>query len=96
MLDGINEVLTWECPLWKQGLLGVSAIYISEFIVGYIVNIQLGWNVWNYPSPYNFMGQICIQMFPLWGLLTYVGIFMGDVIRWLLLGEDKPRYKLWF
>ena len=58
----INEVIPWGMPLWLQMLIGAVITTILEFIVGYIVNIKLGWNVWDYAElPFNFKGQICPQ-----------------------------------
>ena len=94
LLDGINECFTWKTPLWKQGLIGILIIYILEFNTGCIVNLLLGWNVWNYTQPFNLLGQICPQMFPLWFILSLTGIILADYVRWKLLGEDKPKYKL--
>ena len=95
LLDGINEFLSWETPLWIQGLIGTAIIYVLEFVTGCVVNLWLGWQVWDYSDkPYNLLGQICPQMFLWWFLLSLVGIVLGDVIRWKLLGEEKPRYNL--
>ncbi|GLC79186.1 hypothetical protein [Lacrimispora brassicae] len=44
----INELIPWEMPLYQQMLLGDVIVTILEFITGYIVNIKLGWGIWNY------------------------------------------------
>jgi uncharacterized membrane protein len=95
LLDGVNEYLSWETPLWKQGLIGTGIIYLLEFVVGVLVNIYpFQWHVWNYEQPFNLLGQICPQMFPLWFSLAIIGIIFGDTCRWLILKEEVPRYKL--
>ena len=56
----INEVLPWQMPLWQQILIGAVGITTLEFLTGCIVNLALGWNVWDYSGmPGNLLGQIC-------------------------------------
>ena len=60
----INEVLPWSMPLWQQILIGAIGITILEFVTGCIVNLWLGWGVWDYSGlPGNLLGQICPQYF---------------------------------
>ena len=43
-------------------LLGATVITSLEFFVGMVVNVILGWNVWDYADkPLNLWGQICPQ-----------------------------------
>lgn len=91
----INEVLSWEVPFILQMLIGGAIITVLELLAGYIVNIKLSWNVWDYSNvPFNFMGQICLQFSLLWCLLSAVGIVLDDWLRYLWFGEDKPNYRL--
>ena len=46
----INEVLSWDTPLWKQVLIGACLITGLEFLTGCIVNLWLGWDVWDYSA----------------------------------------------
>ena len=63
----INEVLPWSMPLWQQILIGAVGITILEFLTGCIVNLWLGWDVWDYSGmPSNILGQICPQYMLLW------------------------------
>ena len=91
----INEVLHWETPLWLQILIGATGITILEFVTGYIVNLCLGWYVWDYSDmPGNFLGQICPQYFVLWLPVALIGIVLDDWIRYRKFGEERPHYKL--
>ena len=66
-----------------------------EFITGCIVNLWLGWDVWDYSDmPGNLMGQICPQYTLLWAVLVLVAILLDDYIRWRFFGEEKPHYTL--
>lgn len=91
----INEVLSWDTPLWKQVLIGACLITGLEFLTGCIVNLWLGWNVWDYSAmPGNILGQICPQYFLLWLPVSLAGIILDDWLRYRWWGEERPRYKL--
>ncbi len=52
--------------------LGLGALLITsvELIFGTVVNVWLGWQVWDYSSmPFHFYGQICLPFFALWFFL---------------------------
>lgn len=81
--------------LLGQMVVGGSIITIIEGITGWIVNIKLGLNIWDYSSlPYNYKGQVCLLFFVLWCLLSLVAIVIDDYIKYLILGGKKPKYHL--
>lgn len=90
----INQhYLTWNMNVLYQMLIGSVIITVLEFITGCIVNIWLGWNVWDYSDvPFNVLGQICIPFMILWFFLSLVAIVVDDFIRYKLFGEEKPHY----
>ena len=91
----INELLSWKTPLVLQMLIGSTIITILEFITGCIVNIWLGWNVWDYSNlPLNLLGQICLPFSILWYFISAIGIIIDDYIRYIYFDEERPRYKL--
>lgn len=91
----INEVLSWEMPLWQQMLLGACIVTVLEFLTGCIVNLWLGWDVWDYSGMSgNILGQICPQYFILWLPVSLAGIILDDWLRYWWWGEERPRYKL--
>ena len=62
----------------------MSAIVITsiEFIFGYIFNIVLHYNVWDYSAePFNLLGQICLKFFLIWCFLSAGGILLSRFIR---------------
>ena len=94
-LGMINEVIPWEMELWKQAVIGTVMITFLEFAVGCVVNLWLGWNVWDYSNvPFNVLGQICLPYIILWFPLTIVGIVLDDYLRYWLFNEEKPHYKI--
>ena len=91
----INEVIPWEMPLTAQMFIGCVIITALEFITGCIVNLWLGWDVWDYSElPYNLLGQISVVSSVGWYFLSAVGIVLDDWLRYIFFGEDKPRYTI--
>lgn len=91
----INELLSWETPLVLQMFIGSIIITVLEFITGCIVNLWLGWNVWDYSNlPLNLLGQICLPFSILWYFISAIGIVIDDYIRYIYFDEEYPRYKL--
>ena len=91
----INEVLSWDIPLWQQALFGACIITALEFVTGYIVNLWLGWGVWDYSNlPGNVLGQICPQYFGLWLPVSLAGIVLDDWLRYWWWAEERPHYRL--
>ena len=89
----INEVLPWEMPLWKQCIIGAVIVTVVEFLAGCIINLWLGWDVWDYSNmPFNVLGQICLPFSLLWILLSAVAIVLDDHLRYWMYGEEKPHY----
>ncbi len=92
----INQICPFRISIITQMILSSIIITGLEFITGYIVNIQLGWDVWDYSSlPYNLNGQVCLAYSFIWMLLSLVCIFMDDLIRWKLFDEEQMEYT-WF
>lgn len=90
----INEIIPWEMPLWQQVLIGACIITSMEFITGCIVNLWMGWGIWDYSQePGNILGQICPQYFVLWMPVSLAGIVLDDWLRYLMFDEEKPHYK---
>lgn len=95
LVGAINELFTWELPFVMQCVIGAAVITLVEFVAGLIVNVWLGWNVWDYSgTPFNIMGQICLPYSVLWCLVAAIAIVLDDYIRYWFFGEEKPRYKL--
>lgn len=95
LIGGINNYISWEMPLILQMIIGAVVITTLEFITGYIVNIKLGLNVWDYSNqPFNIMGQICLSFSFLWMLISLIAIVLDDYLRYWIFKEKKPKYHL--
>lgn len=94
-VGALNEQFMWETPFTLQMLCGGGIITLLEFATGYIVNITLGWGVWDYSDEWcNILGQVCPKYTLFWILLSGVAIILDDFLRYKLFGEKKPTYKL--
>ncbi len=95
LLGWLNEHLPWSMPLRWQALLGAAAVTAAEFLTGCVVNLWLGWAVWDYSDqPFQLLGQICLPYALLWVPLSAAAIVLDDLLRCLLFGEEWPRYTL--
>ena len=97
LIGAINEVIPWEMPLVLQGVIGSACIVTPlEFVTGCIVNLWLGWNVWDYSNiPFNVMGQICLLFSALWVVVSAAAVVLDDWLRYWLFQEPRPHYTLW-
>ena len=95
LVGWINKFFSWDLALWKQMLIGGAIITAVEFVSGCIINLWLGWNVWDYSHvPLNILGQVCLPFYFAWVGLSLIAIIIDDIIRWLFFNEEKPRYKI--
>lgn len=94
LIGCINEKCR-KMPLVRQMLIGAIVITALEFVCGCIVNLLLGWNVWDYSNmPLNLFGQICLPFTALWFFLSAIAVVLDDWIRHILWKEKMPHYKL--
>ena len=61
-------------PLPVRWLWCASFVTALEFVVGGVVNVALGWGVWDYSDrPLNLYGQVCVRYALYWLLLSVPG-----------------------
>jgi uncharacterized membrane protein len=91
----INEVFSWNMAIISQMAISALIITMVEFVIGVVVNIWLKLNVWDYSTkPYNILGQVCLLYTNIWFFLSLFAILMDDYLRYFLLKEEKPRYRI--
>ena len=72
----------YALPLPVKCIAGALVITAIEFIAGYIVNLRMGLNVWDYSGrPYNLYGQICPGFALLCALLSLPIALLCDHIK---------------
>ena len=76
-----------KLKLWKKCAAGAGIITTVEFLAGCIVNLALGWGVWDYAGvPGNILGQICPLYCLLWAVLCLPVVYLCDGIKSRLRG----------
>lgn len=69
-------------PLYLRCLVGSVFITCVEYIFGCVVNILLGWDVWDYSDlPLNIMGQISLRFFAIWFAFCFFIVWLCRRIR---------------
>lgn len=92
----INEYFPWEMYIETQTLIGTGIVLVLEFITGCIVNLWLGWNVWDYSDQCcNIFGQVCLLFAIIWIPIVLYAILLDDSVRHIFFKEEYPRYTSW-
>ena len=64
--------------MWLSGALAITAV---EFAIGYVVNIRLGWEIWDYSAiPFNLMGQVCLPFTAAWLVLSVPAVALCQTL----------------
>ena len=80
----INQIPRfYAMPMCIQAFVGMLAVLLIEFASGIVVNVWLGWNLWDYSHlPLNLYGQVCLLYGGLWYLLMPFAIWLEDRLNW--------------
>lgn len=97
-VDAINNIYSFELGYLKQIAISTALCTFAEGICGLIVNVWLGWNVWDYSNlefGNFFFNQCNIFFVGIWALIVAVGILICDFINyyWFKI-EPCPYYKI--
>lgn len=69
-------------PMLLQMVQGAAIVTMLELITGIIVNLHLGWDVWDYSDmPGNLMGQVCPQFAVAWFFLSAAAIKLENALH---------------
>lgn len=80
----------FKFKMWQKVLIGGGLITLAELIVGIILNIHYGLNIWYYDG-INFMHQICLTNSLIWILvITPLIIWMDSHLSYYIYKIDKP------
>ena len=95
LVGSINQIPRfYNMSVWKQAVIGTFIVLAVEYISGYILNVKLGLDIWDYSNMYfNVNGQICFEFAVLWFFLMPAAIWLEDFIRFKFWGEEE-RYGL--
>lgn len=91
----LNEWYTENMRFELQILIGAFVITALEFISGYILNIKLQMNIWDYSQyRFNLYGQICLHhSICYWIPLSVIAILIDDYFRYRFFHEPKVHYR---
>ena len=89
LIGSINQIPKfYNMSVFKQSLIGTGIVLVIEYTAGYILNIKMGLDIWDYSDMFfNINGQICLEFGLLWILLMPAAIWLEDFIRWRFWGE---------
>ncbi len=75
-------------PLWQKWIACAGCITAVEFAAGCVINLRLGWDVWDYSAlPMNLCGQVCLLYSFFWLLLSIPGVFLCSRLHLSFLGQ---------
>ena len=84
-----------DYPFWKETLHVWLFALCIEFSTGCLVNLRLGWNVWDYSNlPFNLFGQVCLPFALMFLPLCAAAIILDNYICYWLFQDKKPKYKI--
>ena len=79
---GMYLISAMKESTWKKWIMDTALILAIEFVAGIIINIILGWRVWDYSAhPYNLYGQICLSFALCWLGLSIPANAICSVVR---------------
>lgn len=92
LIGRLNEYKSFcNKKMWQQCLMGTLITLCIEFVSGLILNVWLGFHIWDYSNTFgNIYGQICLPYALLWFVLMPLAIYTDDWLRYKLFGEQKP------
>ncbi len=80
--------------LWKKLIMCSLVVTALEFVVGCIVNLRLGWEVWDYSTmPLNLLGQICPAFSLMWLLLSIPCVYVCRFIHRFVFAPNLKKFK---
>ena len=91
----INECLSYETKFEYQVLIGDLVVTMIELVAGFILNIHMGLNIWDYSNlPLNVCGQICVPFMFLWLILVAIAIILDDWLKYSISNILSKFYDI--
>ena len=89
LIGSINQIPKfYNMSVFKQSLIGTGIVLVIEYTAGYILNIKMGLDIWDYSNMFfNINGQICLEFGLLWLLIMPAAIWLEDFIRFKFWNE---------
>ena len=89
LIGSINQIPKfYNMSVFKQSLIGTGIVLVIEYTAGYILNIKMGLDIWDYSDMFfNINGQICLEFGLIWLLIMPAAIWLEDFIRFKFWNE---------
>jgi len=82
-----------------QCIIGTILVLIIEYFSGYMLNMKLGLNIWDYSFlPLQINGQISLLFALLWFCIAPLALWLDEFIKWVVfdeVAEYKNLFKLY-
>lgn len=76
----VNDIAGNSITIWEKMVWCMIIITGLEFLTGLIVNVKLGWHIWDYSRmPLQVMGQICVPYMLLWYAISGLAIWLNKM-----------------
>lgn len=94
-LFNTNTLIRTKVPVLFQSIIGGLWIILIEFLSGFILNVVLKFNLWDYSTlPFNVMGQVSLLFYIFWVLLCPFAFWADDFFRFHIYNEGLKVYSL--
>ena len=85
VLIGLLDEWQEHPPMLLQMIQGACIVTMLELATGFLVNVLLGWGVWDYSDmTLNLWGQVCPQFAVAWFFLSAAAVKMENMLHYLL------------
>lgn len=82
VLIGLLDEWQNHPPMLRQMVQGAIIVTVLEFVTGCIVNLWLGWDVWDYSNlPFNVLGQVCLFFTLAWFFITPIAVKLENLLH---------------
>lgn len=82
VLIGLLDEWQNHPPMLRQMVQGAIIVTVLEFVTGCVVNLWLGWNVWDYSNlPFNVLGQVCLFFTLAWFFITPIAVKLENFLH---------------
>ena len=94
---GVLNQFKWfyKKPVIVQSAVGSCAMLVVELLAGCILNLWLGFGIWDYSNlALNILGQVCPQFGIIWFCLMPLAIWLEDFLVYSFYRKGA-YYTLW-
>lgn len=90
---GLYLISAMRERVWKKWIMGMAVILTIEFVSGIIINIILGWRVWDYSAHrFHLYGQICLPFAFCWLGLCIPANALCTLARKKIFNRQDQRF----